>query len=328
MQKEEAATSCPGLFRFLGMGRLHGVHRAYGEEQRLAGGIVDAVIVGDDIAVAGCVDCKAFDLVDDIAVERLQVRNEVAHLFLVHDRQFPAERRGFQIRKRNAVELLELGGFSDQIVTLDDIGVVSMNGDFRQADPAFLRLFKRIAHGAPFFARRLVGDELDEALLVILPFALHSHPENLIVPFAHDCDAFEAVADLVGAQFLRQRDLLLDLALLVHVQQRVAVELVGIAFRSEPEAAFAIIGDAFDVELLGGSAVTGDRQGFRDQRGLLRSVDREDGRLRREDGIVDRMQEAGLVGSGKTGKRPEADGQPVLLHGTDLRIGSLPSPRS
>src|SRR5690349_7682971 len=47
------------------------VHRgniAEAHEQRLAGGIVHAVIVGDDKGIAGGVDGETFDLVDDITV--------------------------------------------------------------------------------------------------------------------------------------------------------------------------------------------------------------------------------------------------------------------
>src|SRR5690606_478949 len=62
------------------------------EELRLAGVVVDAVIVGDGVAVAGGVDGEALDLVEDIAVGRLQERQQVVEVLLGDLRQVAAER--------------------------------------------------------------------------------------------------------------------------------------------------------------------------------------------------------------------------------------------
>lgn len=59
-----------------------------------------------------------------------------------------------------------------------------------------------------------------------------------------------------------------------------AVQLVGVAFVGEPEAALAVRRQAFAVELLRGSTVARDAQGVNDLRGLRGCVDREDRRLR------------------------------------------------
>src|SRR3546814_5189148 len=48
------------------------------EEVRFAGGIVHPVIVGHDIRLTGRVDREAFGLVDDVAVARPQIRDQVA----------------------------------------------------------------------------------------------------------------------------------------------------------------------------------------------------------------------------------------------------------
>jgi hypothetical protein len=58
----------------------------------------------------------------------------------------------------------------------------------------------------------------------------------------------------------------LDLAVGVHMVERVRDQPVGAAFRGEPEAALAVGGDAFKVEQLGRLAAAGDAGGFGDLR--------------------------------------------------------------
>ncbi len=56
-----------------------------------------------------------------------------------------------QVGDGDAVELLQLGIVADLVVALDDVDVVAVGGDFRQADPTFTGLFERIANGAHSF---------------------------------------------------------------------------------------------------------------------------------------------------------------------------------
>ena len=58
--------------------RSHRRQRAEAQELRLAGAVVDAVIVGDDEGVAVGVDGEALDLVDDVAVGGGEVGEQVA----------------------------------------------------------------------------------------------------------------------------------------------------------------------------------------------------------------------------------------------------------
>jgi glucoamylase len=80
----------------------------------------------------------------------------------------------------------------------------------------------------------------------------------------------------VGEQVHREADFLLDLALVVDAQDGVRDELCRIAFIGQPEAAFTIGDDAFDVELLCRMAATRDDGLAGDQRRRLRGIDLED----------------------------------------------------
>ena len=149
---------------------------------------------------------------------------------LLDERQFTAEGCRLQVGDRHTVELLDLGGIADLVVTFDDVDVVAMGGDFRETDPAFLGLVERIAHSTPFLRLRLVGEQLRGALFVIGPFALDGHPERKVVAFADGGDAFQAEAGLAGEEFDGEADLRLDLTLGVDIVDAVADELGRITF--------------------------------------------------------------------------------------------------
>ena len=111
--------------------------------------------------------------------------------------------------------------------------------------------FERIAHAPHSLAFGLVGEQLDLALRVVLPFALHGHDQRQVVAEPIVVMPSKPKRISLAEQFGREGDLLLDLALGVDVEQRMRDQLVGVAFGGQPEAAFAVERDAFEVELLG-----------------------------------------------------------------------------
>ena len=190
-----------------------------------------------------------------------------------------------------------------------------MGHDLGQADPALFRRGLLVPHGAPFLGLEVVGHQLHGVLRIVLPLPLDGHPEGV----ADLRDPFEAEADLVVQQLRGQADLVLDLALGVHVVDRVRDDSVGAALGSHPEAALAVQRDAFHVELLRRHAVAGDRQGTGDARRGLRRVDGEDRRLVAIETVVDGVDHA-ILARHHAGVRTPAD-QLVRSFGGDLRIG-------
>ena len=242
-------------------------------------------------------------------------------LFLGDRRQVAAERGGLQIGPGDAVELLQPGGVADLVVALEDIEPVAAGGDLRQADPALPGALQRVADGAPFLGCRLVGEELDGALGIVLPFALDGDPERVAV----EGHALGAEAGGTLDERLGEGHFLDDRALGVHAQKLVRHVLLEIALAGEPEAAFAVGGDAFEVERLGRLAVTGDDRPGGDAGRLLRRVDGEDRRLAGVEAVADRVERGGAVGvGGKAGEGAPADRAAVgIVFGDDHRIGVL-----
>src|SRR3546814_14893412 len=87
--------------------------------------------------------------------------------------------------------------------------MIAVEGDLGEADPAALRYFGRVAHGAPLLGVEVVGDQLHGVLGVVLPLPLDGDPEGV----ADLGDALGAPALLDCKQPPRDCDLPVDGAL-------------------------------------------------------------------------------------------------------------------
>lgn len=92
------------------------------------------------------------------------------------------------------------------------------------------------SNGAPFLGIEVIGDQLDLSLGIIAPFALHSHPQPIVLPD----NPLESIAAFVGQKFGRQGNFLLDLALGINLVDRMKDQPVAAPFRGQPEPALSI----------------------------------------------------------------------------------------
>src|SRR3546814_2591811 len=67
---------------------------------------------------------------------------------------------------------------ADEVVALDDVDMIAVEGDLGEADPAALRHVGRVAHGAPLLGVEVVGDQLHGVLGVVLPLPLDGAPRS------------------------------------------------------------------------------------------------------------------------------------------------------
>lgn len=177
------------------------------------------------------------------------------------------------------------------VVALDNVDVIAKGGDLRQADPAFARRGLFIQHRAPFPGLGVVGHQLHVVRGVVLPLALHGHPQGI----PHHGHALEAIARLDRHQLGRQADFLVDLAIGTDVIQRMGDHPVGAAFRGDPEAALAVGGDAFHVQFLRRHPGPRHPQRIGDPRRFLARIDGEDRRLAAIEAVVHGKQRRALA---------------------------------
>lgn len=316
------------------------VHGAEAEKLGFARPILDAVVVGDDVCVAGCGDGEPFGLVRDPAVSGTERSDEVDALLLVAGHAVVVE----DIVEGDSDEVLGLGERSGAVVAFDDDEVVADECHLGEPDPGGIGRLRveLVRDRAPLPGGRVVDPQAGPAGFAgvrtgrvvievftlggrVVPTALLGDDQHLASVALHRSHTFEPGAEgaalggrgTAGENLVEEADAVDHFEVCVELHQLVRSGVGRSAFARDPRRAVRRDGDALGVQVLGG---VGGCIG--DHRGCGTDVDREPDALGVV-GVPHRIQDVGVVGvvgqAGQGAPRDRRPGRVVAGHDVGIR---------